>query len=331
MRLTFAFKQLGGINFTGFCRWCSLCRGRRQLKRLRHLRPDRRCAAVLRHQLFELCVKCLHFLLCVSVLSLLHRIGIFAGLLKRSLLCLKLLQECVVLLANLRCVLGRVLAGFFLLSGNTRLLSGFFCSHVALIALGSGSLGLCTAALNGTANRGQCAAQYCAADKTLNVLFAGFRISDAQASLQTLKRLLRNFSQAFTTHGHTRLGGVVHSRFAQRLVGNSLGLLGCQLGAHRTEQLAHTGQQRHSGGVNQGLRNGCGNRFTKAGFFQRLTFVYLTGKVGASELARGHSACAQQTCADSNRSGYWESQSRNTCGRRSGSVGQRAAKQLSDF
>ena len=192
-------------------------------------------------------------------------------------------------------------------------------------------LGFSGAALKRTTNRRDGPAKHCATNEAVDVLFACFRISDGQPCLQTLKRLLRNFSQAFTAHGHTRLGGVVHSRFAQRLVGDGLGLLGCQLGAHRAEQLAHTGQQRHSGGVNQGLRNGCAKGCGSAGLCQRLACIHLTGKVGASKLARRHSACAQQTQTRSNRGRYWSGQSRKTCCRRRGHVRNRPAKGLSEL
>ena len=55
-------------------------------------------------------------------------------------------------------------------------------------------LGFSGAALKRATNRRDGPAKHCATNEAVDVLFACFRISDAQASLQTLKRLLGNLS-----------------------------------------------------------------------------------------------------------------------------------------
>ena len=285
---------------------------------LLRLSADRRCAAVLGHDYFELLAQVLERLLCVSVLSLLDRCGVFARGLERGLARFEICQQRVVLLAHLHGVLRGLLCRFIgrslLLFGQTLLLSGGSPGGARFFGLGLGGLGLGTAALERPADGGNGTAKHGSANKALDVLLAGFWVRNVQASLQALKRLLGNLRDAFAAHGHACLGGVVHSRLAQRLTGDGLGLLSGELGAHGTEQLAHTGQQRHCGGVDQCLRNGRSGGFAEAGFFQRLAGLHLPGQVGAGELARRHSACAQQTQTRRNGNGHRSGQSRQTSG-----------------
>ena len=176
-----------------------------------------------------------------------------------------------------------------------------------LKAGGFSCLGFSTSALKRTSNRCKCAAKHSAADEALDILLAGFWVSDTQASLQALQHLLRGFSYTFSACSYACLGGVIHDGSAKRLISNSPGLLGCQLGAHRTKQFANTGNQRHCSGVKQSLRYGCGGCFAKAGLLKSFAGIDLSAEVGSCKLSCRHSTCAQQTKASSNRGGYWSS------------------------
>ena len=209
-------------------------------------------------------------------------------------------------------------------------LGSFGCGHSIglLFLLGFPGLGFCTAALNVTTGRRNSTTKHCATDETVDVFFACVFVCKVCACLQAFEHLLNSFGKTFPCHGRAGLEGIVRDRFAQRLVGDSFGLLGCQLGAYGTKQLAHTGDQRHGGSINQCLWDGSAKGCGSAGFFQRLACLHLSGKVGACELTRRHSACAQQAQASSNRGRYWSGQSRKTCGCRSRHIGDRPAKGL---
>ena len=232
---------------------------------------------------------------------------------------------------NFQCVFWRLLLGRFFLLDEALLLSGCFGQHVTLFAFGFGCLSLGTTAFKRPANRGHSSAQHRTANKAVDVFFTGIFICKICACLQPFQNLLHCFSQAFPAHGRARLKGVVRNSLAQRLRRNCLGLLSGQLGAHGAEQLAHTGQQCHGGGIQKGLRHGSSGGFTEAGFFQRLAFPHLSGNVGTRKLPCGQSTCACQTQARSNRGGYWSGQSRKTCGSRSQHVRHGAAQCLFEF
>ena len=233
------------------------------------------------------------------------------------------------------CNFQRIFRGFalrgFLFSDDTFLFGGFFGQHVALFPVGFGCLCLGPTALDVTACRGNGTTQHCATNEAVDVFFAGFWVSQACACLQTLEHLLHGFCETFPGHGRASLGGVVHSGFAQRLAGDRFGLLCCQLGAHGAEQLAHTGQQRHGGSINQCLGDGSAEGCGTAGLLKRLTGCHLSGKVGARELAGRDGACAQQAKCCGSRGCNGGGQSRKTCGCRSNHVRHRTASGLFKF
>ena len=224
------------------------------------------------------------------------------------------------LVSHLQCVLGGLLFSSFFFSGDA-LLFRQCCRCLELVfPVGLGGLGFGTAALDVPACWGKSAAQHGSADEAVDVLFACIFVCDVQPGLQALQHLLRGFRYTFPACGSARFKGVVHDGFAKRLVCNCPSLLGCQLGAYGAEQLADTGYQGHGGSVDQCLWDSSAKSSSSAGFFQRLACLQLSAKVGACELTRGHSACAKQAQASSNRGGYWGGQSSKTCGCRSNHV-----------
>ena len=273
-------------------------------------------------QLFELCVD-------VGVERLVGFVErrLFAALLDLCLEVSLLLLGSQIVLLHLQCVRSCLLFGF--LGG------GFFFGHSfvghALLPdaglLGFGCLGLGCAALDVTTGRGTNACQRGSADETVDVLLAGFRVRDAQTGLHSLQNLLCSLCQAFTAHGHTRLGGVIGRRFAQSLFCNGLGLGGGQFGPHGTEEFAHAGHQGHGGCVERCLRDGCGNRRTQTCLAQRLAGVHLTRQVGAGELPCRRQTC-QTCCGQRSRSRSRKRQSAKPGNNRGGHVGDRAPGSL---
>ena len=88
---------------------------------------------------------------------------------------------------------GRILGGFF--CG-----SGFCCG--ACSGLGSGSFLLCllSAALQTPTYGGDCTAQNCTANEAVEILFAGFGVSQVKTGLRTLQHLLGGLGNAFGSH-----------------------------------------------------------------------------------------------------------------------------------
>ena len=183
-------------------------------------------------------------------------------------LCLELsllLLGGLVALLHVQRVLGCLFAGFFLRCQHL----GFFVGYLALLAhtrlLGFLRLGLGRTALHIPADGGNSTTQHRTTNETVDVLFACFGVCDLQTCLQTLQQLLRRFSNTLTAHRCAGLCRIIRNGFAQCLGGNCFCLLVCQLGAHGAEQLAHTGQQRHGGSIQQGLWDRSANGFTEAG------------------------------------------------------------------
>ena len=138
-------------------------------------------------------------------------------------------------------------------------------------------------------------AKHRTADKALEVLLAGFLVSDRQAGLQPLQQLLRALGEALGAHDAPGGFAVVRGLLTKRLLGKLLGRLLGDLHTGRTKQPPNDRHHLEGQHIECRLTDSSRGCRRAAGLCQRLASLNLPREIGTREhRARGQRAKPQR-------------------------------------